>query len=125
MAFPEVACDTASAIANGAVVGWLRGAMEWGPRAMGNRSILADPRVEYMRSRLNEKIKLRETFRPFAPSRLSEQVDDWFEAAQDVPFMSAVLVVREHQRARPSLCMLMVPVACRPCRMQQIPTITV
>lgn len=100
MAFPEVARDTAIAIANGAVVGWFRGAMEWGPRALGNRSILADPRVEDMRARLNEKIKLRETFRPFAPSILSEEVDDWFESAQDVPFMSMVLVVREPQRLR-------------------------
>ncbi len=90
----------AERIAGGGVVGWSRGAMEWGPRALGNRSILADPRRAGMREILNAKIKLREPFRPFAPSVLREAADDWFLGAVDVPFMSQVLMVRPEMRDR-------------------------
>ena len=65
--------------------------MEWGPRALGARSILADPRRADMRELLNLKIKLREPFRPFAPAILNEAVAEWFERPQDVPFMMQVL----------------------------------
>jgi carbamoyltransferase len=88
----------ATAIADGKVVGWFQGRMEWGPRALGNRSILADPRCVDMKSILNEKIKRRESFRPFAPSALEECVADWFEEAGAVPFMSEVLYVRAGKR---------------------------
>jgi carbamoyltransferase len=89
----------AAAIAGGAVVGWFQGRMEWGPRALGNRSILADPRRADMKDVLNHKIKRRESFRPFAPSVLRERAGEWFEADVDVPFMLEVLPVREEKRA--------------------------
>lgn len=89
---------TAESIAAGKVVGWFQGRMEWGPRALGNRSILADPRRHDVKEILNLKIKRRESFRPFAPSVLREAVDEWFETDDDVPFMEKVLVVREDKR---------------------------
>jgi carbamoyltransferase len=72
--------------------------MEWGPRALGNRSILADPRRRDMKDILNQKIKRRESFRPFAPSILREAVTAWFETDDDVPFMEKVFVIREEKR---------------------------
>ena len=86
--------QTAQAIADGKVVGWFQGRMEWGPRALGNRSILADPRRADMKRILNAKIKRRESFRPFAPSILREAVAEWFEQDGDVPFMMEVFQVR-------------------------------
>src|SRR5205823_3174615 len=87
--------QVAEAIARGDVVGWFHGRMEWGPRALGNRSILCDPRRLDMKQILNRKIKRRESFRPFAPSVLREAVGEWFEGEDDdVPFMSKVLGVR-------------------------------
>ena len=74
--------------------------MEWGPRALGNRSILCDPRRADMKDILNLKIKRRESFRPFAPSILREAVPDWFEIDGDVPFMMQVFPIRTGQRAR-------------------------
>jgi len=91
---------TAQAIADGKVVGWFQGRMEWGPRALGNRSILADPRRADMKDILNRKIKRRESFRPFAPSILRETVSDWFEQEDDVPFMMEVFQIRPKHRAR-------------------------
>jgi carbamoyltransferase len=90
---------TAKAIAEGAVVGWFQGRMEWGPRALGNRSIVCDPRRADMKDILNSKIKRRESFRPFAPSILREAVPDWFEADDDVPFMTQVYPIRPEKRA--------------------------
>jgi carbamoyltransferase len=90
---------TAAAIADGKVVGWFQGRMEWGPRALGNRSILCDPRRADMKAILNAKIKRRESFRPFAPSVLEEAVSDWFEEDQPVPFMTQVFQIREPKRA--------------------------
>ena len=87
-------------IADGDVVGWFQGRMEWGPRALGNRSILCDPRRADMQQVLNLKIKRRESFRPFAPSILREQVAEWFEQDHDVPFMTQVFQIRAEQRAR-------------------------
>lgn len=83
----------------GGVVGWFQGRMEWGPRALGNRSILGDPRRSDMKAILNKKIKRREGFRPFAPSVLREAVTDWFESDADVPFMAKVFRIREDKRA--------------------------
>jgi carbamoyltransferase len=90
--------QTAQAIASGAVVGWFQGRMEWGPRALGNRSILCDPRRADMKEVLNLKIKRRESFRPFAPSVLKEHARLWFEEDDDVPFMMQVHQVREEKR---------------------------
>jgi carbamoyltransferase len=89
---------TAAAIADGQVVGWFQGRMEWGPRALGNRSILCDPRRADMKALLNAKIKRRESFRPFAPSVLEDAVPDWFEEDDAVPFMMQVFQIREEKR---------------------------
>lgn len=89
---------TASAVSEGKVVGWFQDRMEWGPRALGNRSILGDPRRADMKDILNLKIKRRESFRPFAPSILREAVADWFEQDDDVPFMMQVYPIREEKR---------------------------
>ena len=95
----ELCRRTAAAIADGKVVGWFQGRMEWGPRALGNRSILCDPRRADMKAILNAKIKRRESFRPFAPSVLEEAVAEWFEEDDDVPFMMQVFQIREEKRA--------------------------
>jgi len=87
----------AVALAEGQVVGWFQGRMEWGPRALGNRSILADPRRGDMKETLNAKIKRRESFRPFAPAILRERVSEWFETDEDEPFMMKVLPVRKER----------------------------
>jgi carbamoyltransferase len=94
----ELIDAAARAIAGGLVVGWFAGRMEWGPRALGNRSILADPRRADIREMLNAKIKRRESFRPFAPSVLREAVADWFERDVDAPFMLEVVAVRPEHR---------------------------
>lgn len=91
--------EAAEAISRGLVVGWFQGRMEWGPRALGNRSILADPRRVDMKDILNHKIKRRESFRPFAPSILREHVADWFETDDDVPFMMQVYQIRSERRS--------------------------
>ena len=96
----ELITDAAQRIANGQVVGWFQGRLEWGPRALGNRSILADPRRADMKDIINKKIKRRESFRPFAPSILREEVANWFERDEDVPYMSMVLPIRAEQRAK-------------------------
>lgn len=95
----ELCRRTAEAVASGKVVGWFQGRMEWGPRALGNRSIIGDPRRADMKDLLNKKIKRRESFRPFAPSILSEAVSEWFEEEDDVPFMMQVFQIREEKRA--------------------------
>jgi carbamoyltransferase len=95
----ELCASTARAIADGKVVGWFQGRMEWGPRALGNRSIVCDPRRANMKEILNAKIKRRESFRPFAPSLLREEVARWFETDDDVPFMTQVYRVRAEKRA--------------------------
>jgi carbamoyltransferase len=88
----------AAIIASGRVVGWFQGRMEWGPRALGNRSIVCDPRRTDMKELLNAKIKRRESFRPFAPSIMREAVDEWFDVDDDVPFMTHVFPIRTEKR---------------------------
>ena len=97
----EAALDrwTAAQIAGGRVVGWYQGRMEWGSRALGNRSIVADPRRADMREIINTRIKFRERFRPFAPSVLEEALDDYFVGAVPDPFMLQVYPVRPDKRA--------------------------
>jgi len=86
---------TAQLIADGNIVGWYQGKMEWGPRALGNRSILADPRKAEMKDTLNAKIKHRESFRPFAPSILEEHASDYFELDIPSPYMLMVAPVKK------------------------------
>jgi carbamoyltransferase len=98
---PAELCERVVArVVQGHVIGWFQGRMEWGPRALGNRSILADPRRSDIKDILNLKIKRRESFRPFAPSILREHVADWFEVDADVPFMSLVFPIRQARRAQ-------------------------
>jgi len=85
----------ASLLADGKIVGWFQGRMEFGPRALGARSILGDPRSPTMQSQMNLKIKFRESFRPFAPAILRERVSDFFELDRDSPYMLLVAPVRE------------------------------
>ena len=89
---------TAQGLADGKAVGWMQGRMEFGPRALGGRSILGDPRSPAMQKTLNLKVKYRESFRPFAPSVLREDVADWFELDGDSPYMLLVADVREDLR---------------------------
>jgi carbamoyltransferase len=93
---------TAAAIARGDIVGWFQGKMEWGPRALGNRSILAHPGLPDMKDILNSRIKHREWFRPFAPSILEDRVGEYFEESRPSPFM--MLVYKTQPEVRESLC---------------------
>lgn len=94
----ELCKRTVKSISDGGIVGWFQGRMEWGPRALGNRSILADPRREDMRDVINSKIKMREPFRPFAPSILEEYVGEYFENGHPEPFMLKVYPIRKEKR---------------------------
>jgi carbamoyltransferase len=96
----ELCHRAAATVADGKVVGWFQGRMEWGPRALGNRSIICDPRRADMKVVLNAKIKRRESFRPFAPSVLDSAVAEWFEEDDAVPFMMQVFQIRESKRAQ-------------------------
>jgi carbamoyltransferase len=96
----ELYADVAGAVAAGKIVGWFQGGMEFGPRALGDRSIVADPRRADMKDILNKRIKHRETYRPFAPSILEEKVDSVFERSEPSPFMLMVYKVKEDHRAR-------------------------
>jgi carbamoyltransferase len=95
----ELDAWTARQIADGRVVGWYQGRMEWGARALGNRSIVADPRRADMRDIINTRIKFRERFRPFAPSVLADALDEYFVDAVPDPFMLQVYPVRPEKRA--------------------------
>jgi carbamoyltransferase len=90
----------AAIIAGGKILGWFQGRAEWGPRALGNRSIVADPRRPDMKEILNRRIKHREIFRPFAPSILAEATGEWFERSQPSPFMTMAYAVRPEKRNR-------------------------
>jgi carbamoyltransferase len=87
-------------LADGAIVGWFQGRMEWGPRALGHRSILADPRRADMKAILNARVKHREAFRPFAPSILEEATGDWFAQSEPDPFMVKVYAARDEVKPR-------------------------
>ena len=101
--FDEVAKITAKYIAEGKIIGWHQGRMEWGPRALGNRSILGDARNKDMQKRLNLKIKYRESFRPFAPSVLAEDSKEYFDLEEDSPYMLIVAPVQESRcKERPT-----------------------
>jgi carbamoyltransferase len=88
----------AAIIADGKILGWFQGRAEWGPRALGNRSIVADPRRPKMKELLNQRIKHREIFRPFAPSILAEATADYFEKSHPSPFMTLAYAVRQEKR---------------------------
>ena len=93
---------TANALSEGNAIGWMNGKMEFGPRALGARSILADPRSSSMQKQLNLKVKFRESFRPFAPCILREDLSEWFEMDVDSPYMLFVAQVTEHKRIQDS-----------------------
>ncbi|MBD1152606.1 carbamoyltransferase [Pelagibacterales bacterium SAG-MED22] len=94
----ELIEEVASALANGKAIGWMQGRMEFGPRALGARSIIADPRSPIMQKQLNLKVKYRESFRPFAPSILYENVGEWFENNSISPYMLLVTHIKEEKR---------------------------
>jgi carbamoyltransferase len=94
----ELARRAAATIAAGKILGWFQGRAEWGPRALGNRSIVADPRRGDMKDILNHRIKHREIFRPFAPSILAEATGKWFEKSHPSPFMTLAYAVRPEKR---------------------------
>jgi carbamoyltransferase len=98
LAEEELVRDAAAIIADGKIVGWFQGRAEWGPRALGNRSIVADPRRPEMKEILNRRIKHREIFRPFAPSILSESTSEYFEKSHPSPFMTLAYSVRTEKR---------------------------
>lgn len=96
----DVTDIAAKALADGKALGWMQGRMEFGPRALGGRSIIADPRSPAMQKQLNLKVKYRESFRPFAPSVLRESVDEWFELDGDSPYMLLVADVAKEKRRK-------------------------
>jgi len=93
-----IAKEAAKEIADGKILGWFQGRAEWGPRALGNRSIVADPRRPDMKDILNARIKHREMFRPFAPSVLAEATGEYFENSYPCPFMTQAYSVRPEKR---------------------------
>jgi carbamoyltransferase len=97
---PDLEQQVASLLALGAIVGWFQGRMEFGPRALGSRSILADSTHFRMKDRVNQSVKFRENWRPFAPSCLAESAKDYFRGAREAPFMTMTFDVLEHQRDR-------------------------
>lgn len=94
----EMISETAKALADGKAVGWHQGRMEFGPRALGGRSIIADPRSPTVQRQLNLKVKYRESFRPFAPSVLSEHASEWFDLDGDSPYMLLVADVQKDKQ---------------------------
>lgn len=97
---PELLRHTARLLADGKIIGWFQGRMEWGPRALGNRSILADPTRADMKDLINVYVKHREEFRPFAPSVIEEVASDYFDIPGPSPFMLFACPVREHVRSK-------------------------
>jgi carbamoyltransferase len=98
LAEDEMIATTAQALAGEKAVGWFQGRMEFGPRSLGARSILGDPRSPGMQKTLNLKVKYRESFRPFAPAVLREDVSEWFDLSSDSPYMLVVADVRQDKR---------------------------
>ena len=87
----------AKALSDGKIIGWFQGKMEFGPRALGNRSILADPRRADMQDKINMSIKFREGFRPFAPAVMEEKTNLWFKPATKSPYMLFVMKIHENK----------------------------
>jgi carbamoyltransferase len=100
LAYPEIAETVSGLIDNGKVIGWFQGRLEFGPRALGARSIIGDPRNSEMQSKMNLKIKFRESFRPFAPTVLEDKVSDWFDLDGESPYMLLVAPVKEDKRLK-------------------------
>jgi carbamoyltransferase len=100
LAKENLARQAATIVADGKILGWFQGRAEWGPRALGNRSIVADPRRPEMKEILNQRIKRREIFRPFAPSILAEKTGEWFEKSHPSPFMTLAYSVRPEKRQK-------------------------
>jgi len=101
----ELNKKAAKEITEGKIIGWFQGRSEWGPRALGNRSILADPRGKEIKDILNARIKKREWFRPFAPVILKEKTEEWFERGEEVSFMEKVYNIKEGKRESiPAVC---------------------
>jgi carbamoyltransferase len=96
----DVCKEAAVMLAKGKIVGWFQGRMEVGPRALGNRSILANPALEHIKDTLNARVKFREPFRPFAPSILAEDVGEWFEYDHEAPYMLFVFDVKKEKRSQ-------------------------
>jgi carbamoyltransferase len=90
--------EVVNALVNEKAIGWMQGRMEFGPRALGARSIIADPRSSFMQKQLNIKVKYRESFRPFAPSVLREDVSEWFDHNVDSPYMLFVADIQKNKR---------------------------
>jgi carbamoyltransferase len=97
LTFENIASEVAEAIANGKIVGWYQGKSESGNRALGNRSILADPRNPNIKNIINSRIKHREDFRPFAPSVLVEHYQEYFDTNQPSPYMSRIVSVKSNK----------------------------
>ena len=98
LTFDQIIKDTAKVLSEEKAVGWFQGRMEFGPRSLGNRSIIADPRSEKMQKNLNLKVKYRESFRPFAPAVLFEKVSEWFEINSQSPYMLLVADVKKSKQ---------------------------
>lgn len=90
--------DVANLISNGKIIGWFQGNLEFGDRALGNRSILADPRNFSMKNKVNKTVKYREEFRPFAPAILSEYADKYFEKSNYTPFMEKTYLIKNQRK---------------------------
>ena len=98
MKYEDLIIKTTDILSNQKVIGWFQGRMEFGPRALGSRSILGDPRSDKMQKNLNLKVKYRESFRPFAPSILDRDISDWFEINVQSPYMLLVANIRPERR---------------------------
>ena len=96
--YEDLISKTAEFLSNEKAIGWFQGRMEFGPRALGNRSIIGDPRSDKMQKNLNLKVKYRESFRPFAPSILREDLTDWFNINVDSPYMLLVADVNSNKK---------------------------
>ncbi len=100
LSYSEIVKEVSDLIINGKIIGWFQGRMEFGPRALGARSIIGDARNPDMQSKMNLKIKYRESFRPFAPTVLKENVSEWFELDKESPYMLLVAAVRPDKRVK-------------------------
>jgi carbamoyltransferase len=98
LGYADIPAAVADLVAQGKVIGWFQGRMEFGPRALGARSIIGDARSEEMQSRMNLKIKYRESFRPFAPTVLADKVSEWFELGRESPYMLLVAPVKQDKK---------------------------